>query len=43
MEENLERRAIEGLQGINPKTHLAIKNSKFKKLLLKLNHCKQVC
>jgi hypothetical protein len=38
VEENFEGRAIERLQGINPKTHLPIKNSEFKKLLLKFNH-----
>jgi predicted amidophosphoribosyltransferase len=43
VEENLERGAIERLQGINPKTHLPIKNSEFKKLLLKFNHGKKVC
>jgi hypothetical protein len=43
VEEDLERRAIVGLQGINPKTHLAIENSEFEELLLKLHHCKKVC
>jgi hypothetical protein len=38
VEENFEGRAIERLQGINPKTHLPIKNSEFIKLLLKFNH-----